>query len=151
MKKLLRFVFAILFVLLFHGTAKAISIDDVNVIPIQPLQTDIITFDIFGIAGSPSWVEYDQFSQDGISLLLDLHFDMGMLPVVSDWSYSRQIGALAPATYTLTVRAFAPDKIPWNGALQDTYTTEFTVTPEPASVFLLGLGVLVIRRKKTQE
>ena len=58
--------------------ATSVWIDSVDVIPEQPLETDIITFDISGRASSsPSEVEYDQFTQSGTLLQLDLYVDMG--------------------------------------------------------------------------
>lgn len=118
-------------------------IDSVDVIPGQPLETDIITFDIAGRASSsPSEVEYDQFTQNGTSLQLDLYVDMGITTMISDWTYSKNISPLSAGTYTLEVRGF--DYL--LGTLQSTYpAVEFTVVPEPTTIALLGLGLLIVR------
>ncbi len=136
---------AVLFIFACQTSAQSIWIMDVNVIPEQPLLTDVITFNISGLASrTPSWVEYDQFSQDGTSLQLDLYVDMDFLTAFSNWTYSKQIGALVPGNYSLTVQAFSPDWMPGD-PLQDTYTTEFAVTPEPATLVLLAIGLPIIR------
>ena len=125
------------------STGATVSIDSVNVIPWQPLETDIITFDIAGGASaSTSQVEYDQFTQNGTSLQLDLYVDMGDVPMISDWTYSKNISPLSAGTYTLEVRGF--DYL--LGTLQSTYpAVEFTVVPEPTTIALLGLGLLIVR------
>ncbi len=100
------------------SAAIAIGIDSVDVIPEQPLEIDIITFNIFGTAsGRPSQVAYDQFAQDGTSLQLDLYVDVGMMPAFSDWTYSKQVGTLNAGAYSLEVSAFDN----YSGTLQDTY------------------------------
>ena len=91
----------VLFIFVCQTSAQSIWIMDVNVIPEQPLLTDVITFNISGLASrTPSWVEYDQFSQDGTSLQLDLYVDMDFLTAFSNWTYSKQIGALVPGNYS---------------------------------------------------
>ena len=89
-------------VIVFQTNAIALWIDNVEVTPTQPLDTDIITFNIDGRAGgSPSWVEYDEFYQDETSLCLDVYIDAGMLSAVSFWTHSREISPLAADDYTL--------------------------------------------------
>jgi hypothetical protein len=125
-----------------HGVAMAIWIDSVDVVPSQPLEIDVITFNIFGRAsGSPSQVAYSQLSQDGTSLQLDLYVDVGLLPAFSDWTYSKQIQPLPPAAYSLQVRTFDN----YHNMLWDTYNVDFTVVPEPCTVALLGIGLPLLR------
>jgi hypothetical protein len=136
---------AILFVFVCQISAKSVSINSVDVIPNQPLNTDLITFNIVGgAATTPSWVEYDQFSQNGTSLQLDLYVDRGPYLEFSNWGYSKQIQPLLPGIYSIEVRAFDN----WYGTLQDTRTVDFTVVPEPATLLLLGLGGLVLRKHR---
>jgi hypothetical protein len=117
-------------------------IDSVNVIPEQPLETDMITLDIAGRASSwPSEVEYDQFTQNGTSLQLDLYVDMGFTTMISDWTHFKDISPLSAETYTLEVRAFDYQL----GTLQDTYAVDFTVVPEPTSLALFSLGLLIAK------
>ena len=142
MKRKIVKVIALTIMVFSTSTATALWIDDVNVIPEQPLEIDIITFNIFGTAGgSPSLVAYDEFSQDGTSLQLDLYVDVGFIPMISDWTYSKDISPLSAETYTLEVRAFDN----YSGTLQDTYAVDFTVVPEPATFVLFGLGLLIVR------
>ena len=127
------------------ATATSVSIGSVDVIPEQPLETDIITFDIVGSAScGGSHVEYDQFTRNGTSLQLDLYVDMGDITVVSNWTHSRDISPLSVETYTLEVRAFDYQF----GTLEDTYTVDFTVVPEPASLTVFALGALLFRCTK---
>ena len=124
------------------AVAKTTWLNNVDVIPGQPLVTDIITFDISGQASSsPSEVEYDQFAQNGTSLQLDLYVNRGIYTAISDWTYSKDISPLSAGTYTLEVRAFDN----YYDTLEDTYTVDFTVTPEPTTVVLFGLGLLIVR------
>jgi len=143
MKKVVK-VTALTIIMCFTTSAAATSVwlDSVDVIPGQPLDIDLITFNISGQASNnSSHVEYDQFSQNGTSLQLDLHVDMGMFTAVSYWDHSKQIQPLSANDYTLEVRAF-DYKL---GTLQDTYTVDFTVTPEPATLVLLTLGLPLLR------
>ena len=141
-------VFAVLLVFAFQALA-GIGIDSVTVIPSQPSDIDLITFNIAGGASySPSWVTYDLFSQNGTSLQLDLYVNYGFFTSPSTWDYSKQIQPLVPATYSLEVRAFDNQVgSPFYGTLRDTYNIDFTVTPEPATICLLGLGVLLVRKR----
>ncbi|MDH4241532.1 MAG: PEP-CTERM sorting domain-containing protein, partial [Phycisphaerae bacterium] len=126
-------------------SANFASIIDVIVIPSQPLDVDFITLDISGSASSGnSHIVSSLFQQEENQLTLDLTIDMGISPVISYWSHSEQIGPLVPDTYSATVRLFYPYALP-GGELQDTYVTEFTVTPEPGTLLLFGLGGLLLR------
>ncbi|MHC4239531.1 MAG: PEP-CTERM sorting domain-containing protein, partial [Planctomycetota bacterium] len=87
------------------------------------------------------------FLQEENQLTLDLTIDMGILPAIDYWSHSEEIGTLVPNTYFTTVNLFFPDAPPGD-ELQDTYTTEFTVTPEPSSLALFALGSLLLRRRR---
>jgi len=123
-------------------SAGYIQIDSVEVIPSKPSDTDLITFSISGRFGyvDSSFV-YDQFSQDGTFLWLDLYVHKGMLTSTIPWLHSIQVQPLATNNYILEVRAFDN----YSGTLQDTYTIDFTVVPEPCTVALLGIGLPLLR------
>ena len=143
MKKIAK-VLALTIIMCFStsAVAKTTWLNNVDVIPVQPLVTDIITFDISGQAScGGSYVEYDQFTKNGTSLQLDLYVNMGINFIVSDWDHSKQIQPLAANDYTLEVRAFDYQL----GTLQDTYNVDFTVTPEPTTFVLFGLGGLLTK------
>jgi len=139
--------FAILLMFAFSTSAQTVWINSVNVVPNQPFDTDFITFNISGTAShDPSWVDHDQFSQDGTSLQLDLYVDRGPFAALSNWNYSKQLQPLPPATYSLEVRAFDYQSgSPWFGTLQDTLTIDFTVVPEPSTFAILGFGLPFFR------
>ncbi|MFA5554249.1 MAG: PEP-CTERM sorting domain-containing protein [Phycisphaerae bacterium] len=119
-----------------------IWIETVNIIPSQPTEADIITFDISGWGGgTPSWVEEEVYSLNGNFLQLDLYIDVGAYRALSKWTHLKQISPLPEGTYTLEVRQF--DYV--YKLLLDTYNIEFTVVPEPTSLFLFGGGILAIR------
>jgi hypothetical protein len=144
-------LFVVLFVFVCQPTTMGIvGITSVDVIPNQPLETDIITFNISGGASSmPSWVEYDQFSQNGTSLRLDLYIDRGFFQMVSNWTYSRQISPLPPDVYNLQVRAFDYQF----GTLDDTYNVDFAVVPEPGTLAIFAFALPIFRyrlRRKTK-
>jgi hypothetical protein len=136
-------IITFIIIVCFSNSATAIWVDSVDVIPEQPLEVDIITFDIFGTAGfSPSEVEHDEFYQNGTSLRLDLYFNIAVLPAFSEWTHSKQIQPLPPETYTLKIRTFDNDY----GTLWDTYTVDFTVVPEPVTILLLGFGSVLVKK-----
>jgi len=149
-KKKARFLISLIIVLLLvcQASANFASIEDVVVIPSQPLDIDVITLDISGSASSGgSHIVSSLFQQEENQLALDLTIDMGINPVISYWSHSEQIGTLVPGTYSTTVRLFFPYAPPGE-ELQDTYVTEFTVAPEPGTLAIFTLGILTIFHKQ---
>jgi hypothetical protein len=144
MKRKIVKVFALAIIMCFSTSVVALPIwiDNVDVIPGQPLVTDIITFEISGQApSSPSEVEYDQFTQNGTLLQLDLYVNMGFAAMISDWTYSKDISPLPAGNYTLEVRAFDN----YYDTLEETYTVDFTVVPEPTTFVLFCFGGLLTK------
>jgi hypothetical protein len=119
-----------------------VGIESVYIAPSFPTETDSITFDISGWASkTDSWVEYDEYFEDGSLLQLDLYVNTDPFTSSSEWTYSRPILTLPANTYTLELNAYDYQA----NLLRDTYLFEFTVIPEPTSLFLFGTGLYIIR------
>ena len=147
-KQTIRIMAVVLVFVCVVDSAKAtVSITDVYIMPQVPAVEDIITIFASGSASQgSSWVDHTEFSMVDTSLQLDLFLDMGILFMVSYWSYSEEISPLPAGTYTLTVRAFGPSYVPpYYGDLEDTYTVDFTVVPEPATFLFLVMGIVAVR------
>jgi hypothetical protein len=120
-----------------------IWIESVDIIPLQPAETDVITFDISGLAYQrPSWVDHNEFSQDGSSLQLDLYINKGDAYSFSEWTYSKLIPSLLADDYILEINAIDYD----GNVLRDTYLFEFTVVPEPTSIAFLFCGLCFLSK-----
>ena len=127
-------------------SAKATSITDVYIMPEVPAVEDVITIFASGQASSrPVWITDSNLYLEGTSLELDIFFELGPFQMITPWSYSEEIGMLPAKTYELTVRTFEvpyPDSGP-----TDTYTTTFTVVPEPTSILLLSMGIVGVQAR----
>jgi hypothetical protein len=124
-------------------SAKALSvwITDSYVLPEEPTPVEVITiFASGGLADFDTPFDHSEFSIAQQSLQLDLFFGVGFHPAIGDWAHSEEIGTLPAETYSLTVRTFEP-----GFGLNDTYTTSFTVVPEPTTILLFALGVIGLR------
>ena len=137
------------FVCVTNSAKATVSITDVYIMPEVPMVVDVITIFTSGSASQgSSWVDHTEFSMVDTSLQLDLFLDMGILFMASYWSYSEEISPLPAGTYTLTVRAFGPSYVPpYYGDLEDTYTVDFTVVPEPSTFVILAAGLVSFRSR----
>jgi len=151
MKKKILMIFAVLLIFVCQASAKTFDILSVDVVPTQPLDTDLITFSISGWAAhAPCFVDYEVYSPNGTSLRLDLYVDQSGGRYESYWNYSKQIQPLSLGIYNLEVKAFDNSFIFGSpGTLQDTYNVSFTVVPEPATIVLLGLSLSFLRTLST--
>jgi len=141
-RKILIIIAAMVLVSSASGSPIVIYIDDVDITPQVPTMLDIININVAGGAsGADSHVEYSELSQNGTALQLDLFVDVGILTIPSTWSHLEQVGLFDAESYSLTVRAFEYQ----DGTLKDTYTRDFVVIPEPATLLLLALGSLISR------
>ena len=144
-RKIVIIIAAMILVSSASGSPTVIHIEDVDITPQAPITLDIIDIEVWGGASrSGSQVEYSEFSQNGTSLQLDLFVSVGDLTMLSTWLHLEQVGPFAAESYNLTVRAFEYQ----GGTLKDTYVTEFSVVPEPATVLLLVMGIVGIRASK---
>ncbi len=142
-------IFAILLMFACQVSAfEALGINTIQITPNQPSNTDLITFSISGWASmSGSSVTSNFFSQNGTALTLDLYVDMGASGAVSYWNFDKQIQPLVAGIYSLEIRTFDNRGGPFEGVVQDTSNTGFTVTPEPATAILLMAGAIFLRRR----
>ena len=133
------------------------TIDGININP--PLPTDVDTVDII----TYGWIGYvndivfldSDFNISGTSIDLDFYFydsNPGgiRIPIADRWDSTADIGTLSPDTYDVTSRAWVTEDFfpPFYYRLADTHSTSFTVVPEPASLFMFGLGGLALLRRQ---
>ena len=138
-------VVLVVFVAIVCVTDSSASITDVNIIPSQPTPLDVISIVTFGVEGSgPVLVTDTDFRQDDTLLELDIYLSIGPFTVVTPWSHQEDIGTLPVGTYDLAVNTIVELEPIYN----DTFSTSFEVVPEPTAFLMLGLGGLVLRKRK---
>ncbi|MHC4694466.1 MAG: GLUG motif-containing protein [Planctomycetota bacterium] len=103
-------------------SAKAV-INDVQITPDEPTAEDIITVVTFGTENQGGVKVTDTVVNITDSEIgLDITLEIGQLFVMTDWSYSVDIGRLSAAAYDLTVRTI-------HYFYSDTYFKTFQVVP----------------------
>jgi hypothetical protein len=137
MKKLMTTLFVLCPFMQAH--AAYIPIFDVDVSPPAPLVGEAISIDVRGEAGAPPLSFSTRTEMAAGSIILDVHFKLGITPVVTSWELSENIGSLNQSgLYQLTVNTY--DDTSATTVLADTFQTEFTVIPEPSSALLMVIG-----------
>jgi len=134
-------------VLLILAVTTQAEITDVFIFPEEPMVIDPITIFVSGVESESVTIDNSDFQINGTSLVLDIYFHSGFLPVVTPWSHSEDIGLLGAGIYELTSNTIfesAPH-------LNDSYYTTFEVVPEPSTVVLLGIGFVYIRQNKRKR
>jgi hypothetical protein len=136
------------FILVLFCVLSAIGlcrITNVIISPLTPTINDIITITTNGWQGSgPVYFTDSIWQIEGSAITLDLYMTAGALTVITNWSYSDDIGKLSAGDYSLIANT-----IVWYGGTYyaySTYSTSFTVVnPEPASLLLFGAGIIGLR------
>jgi hypothetical protein len=146
MRKL--FILTLVFIMAEQVLA-TFSINKVTTSPASPTYLDAITIDANGPVNFGGWTfDHSSFTANNKNLTLDFYFHVPDIVfwVITTWYESKLIGALSADDYNLTVRTYS---ITSSGTvLDDTFQTSFTVTPEPMTIALLGLGAAIIRKRR---
>ena len=148
MKKITIFSFFVFIVFTNKSSCQIISIDDVEIIPSQPLPHENITIQVTGTLthGGPQFDD-SVFTIDNNNLQLDIFFTEGVGPAIPvPWSHDEEIGTLSPGSCDLLLQAYWRSSIEGNYILHDTYSTDLNVIPEPAAFLLLSCGYIWIFR-----
>ncbi len=129
----------------------AVSIDDVQISPDNPSIYDIITIETEGsIPGGGIAFDESIFAQDAYALQLDLYFTAQTgTQIPKPWFHNEEIGILSQGSYDLSVQSYRRISDMTDYILQDTYSTNFEVIPEPASILLLLAGMPLLKKRKT--
>ena len=146
MKKPIIFLSFVVWIAALSGANMAqAEITAVQINPLAPTQFDPIEVITDGIeTAGPVFINNAVFNVNGNNLQLDIHLEVGVLAVITPWSYTHNIGTLHVGTFDLTVNAI-DDYTLFNTG---TYTTSFEVVPEPASILMLAIGALFCRKRR---
>lgn len=130
--------------------ATALTITDVQILPEHPSISDSIIIESEGgFPGGTLFYDTSVFTVNELSLQLDLYFTGGSGPQVPQmWQHDDVIGILPEGNYDLLVQAYYRSSGVAEYSLHDDYSTSFEVVPEPATLSILGVGILYIRRRK---
>lgn len=134
-------VFVLMFFVIISAELKAM---EVQIIPAIPTNNDIIQIKASGILASlDAPFDHSDFFINGFSLQLDIYYGDGYLTALGPWLHTEFIGPLPGGTYDLTITQY-------EGGFQsdDTYTS-FEVIPEPMSILLFSIGVLVLHLRRS--
>ena len=137
-------------------SADVVTVDGINIEPDGPTDIDLVEITTHGWIGYALYIDFlysDSYISE-TSIDLDFYFydsnPYGIkLPVAVEWDSTVNIGTLSAGAYDVSSKAWViEDLICPEPRLADTYSTSFTVVPEPAMLLLLGLGTVILRRKQ---
>jgi hypothetical protein len=141
-----RKVLSVSFFVLLVATIARASIENVYVLPSNPIQTDVLSLLTEGTEGyGPVTITDTDLLVTGSSIDLDLFLEVGPYAVTTPWSHTEPIGLLPIGFYDVTVKMYEASE------LRDTYITSFEVVPEPASLALLAFGTMMYVSNKSQR
>lgn len=152
--KMKRTIILALLVYLSAASLGSVVITDITVTPQNPTIVDNIFVSVDGGIGYIDDIEMTghNFQIDGATIYFDIYFlDSSQggisLPITGDWNVTEPIGLLQANTYSVVSRAWLADIESPVYDLKDSYSTDFTVIPEPMTLSLLALGGLLIRKR----
>lgn len=131
-------------VLLISSVTTQAEITDVFIFPEEPIIYDEITINVFGEENYDVSITDSILNIDETSIEIDIYIDGGILPWITPWSHTENIGMLFIGTYDVTVNTF----VEFNSTFNDTFSTTFEVVPEPATILLLFFGFTGIRGRR---
>ncbi len=135
--------------------AMLVGISGIDVSPPAPTVLDDIQITPFGWTGYAMNTEFTDytFNVSGTNIYVDCYFYYYLegdiiIPVAGSWEAPVDIGLLPADNYTAIARTWVTETIFPIYELSDTLSLSFTVTPEPATLILLLIGGLILRKSK---
>ena len=153
MKKIFIFSITAFFIYTDSSFCQIVSIDDVEIIPNQPLPYENISIQVDG-EFTHCGVRFDEsiFTVNNQTWQLDIYFTEGFGPSIPEpWSHDENISALPLGSYDLLVQAYWRSSPEYNYILHDSYPTNFDVIPEPAAFLIYAFNQRAGQNRKIER